>query len=175
MVQLSKIIGFDSRLMFRIVADTELYKEFIPFCTFSDKRVLGPTRFKSTLTLQAPLAFSYESTCLLLRNKIIAESRDQAIFSSLTTTWIFRHLHPGLSEIDVTIDYTLTNSLYAPIATVLVPSLTHTYVSAFRKRAIQLHGTPTTPQSLLLTKGLSSLERTRLMDFDKLYRSQSQG
>lgn len=75
----------------------------------------------------------------------------------------------------MTIDYTLTNSLYSPIASVLVPSLTHTYVSAFRKRAIQLHGAPTTPQSLLLTKGLSGLERTRLMEYDKVYRSQSQG
>jgi len=174
MVNLSKIIGFDSRLMFKIVADTDKYSEFIPFCSFSDKRPLTPTCFKSTLSLQSPLSFSYESTVRLLRNKILAESKNQAIFSTLTTTWLFKHLHEGISEIDVTIEYTLTNGIYAPIASVLVPSLTHTYVSAFRKRAMALHGQPTTPQMLLRTAKLSPLERVRLEGYDRLYKSQSQ-
>ena len=160
--------------MYNIVSDTQKYSQFIPFCTSSDKRLLTSSTFKSTLTLKAPIEFTYESIVTLFPSKISALCLEQALFKSLKTTWTFKPLYKNLSRIQIDLDYELSFGVYSPIAKLIVPSLSSTYINAFMKRAQALHGNPTTPNQIINLEGsnLTDLERRNLMVYATLYKSQ---
>lgn len=132
----SEIIRAKKSTIYAVVANVNNYKFFVPFCSNSIMEKIENGTSKGTLEVKlGPLSQKWESLVILSDNEILAKNSTTFPLEFLNTRWSFRERKNGLTEVKVTIDYELSNSLNQFIPDDLIPNFSHQFVAAFKSEA----------------------------------------
>lgn len=144
-----KLIGYSRKQLFDVVAAVEDYHLFVPACRKSEVHKRTENFVKARLEIGfPPLLESYISNVQLDRPKLITASCVEGhLFRHLETRWKFnlppqQYSSDQICLIDFHVSFEFKSVLYARLATPIFDEMVKLNVSAFLKRAQQLHGPP---------------------------------
>lgn len=148
----SKILAHPSDTLFRVVADVDSYKQFVPYC--QDSRVLGPADDKSVHAVLADLTVgfgrfseTYTSKVTVVGGEkgkggsVVAEAvQPNPVFSFLSTKWTFHPMKEGKETlVEFSLVYAFRNPVYGAVAGNVFEQMSGQMIDAFETRANKLH------------------------------------
>ncbi|XP_070530473.1 coenzyme Q-binding protein COQ10 homolog B, mitochondrial isoform X2 [Cardiocondyla obscurior] len=142
-----KLVGFSMEKMYRVVADVENYKRFIPFCKKSEVTLKTEDFQKANLVIGfPPIQESYTSKITTAYPRIVkAECRDGKLFDHLDTLWLFR---PGLKNnsetciIDFSLSFEFKSAIYSQLSNLFFNEVVRQMENAFIQEATRRYGKP---------------------------------
>ncbi|KAK1224387.1 hypothetical protein PQX77_012683 [Marasmius sp. AFHP31] len=158
-----KVLPYNAKQLFDVVANVSLYPKFIPFCT--ECRVLSlsnptvekgvPYKMEAELTagfLSFQESYVSEVTCVPYESVQAVAKSSTPLFTSLSTTWRFQPVaspripqnpsHGGNAETLVTLDlaYAFSNPIHAAVSSTFFSQVSKQMVNAFENRCAEVYG-----------------------------------
>lgn len=135
-------LPFAPELLFDLVADVARYPEFLPWCVATRVRKGGTDEgFEADMTIGFKVfRESFLSRIKLDRPNRIDVNYVYGPFKYLTNKWIFEPQPNGHCIIDFHVDFEFRSHLLERLIGSVFTEAVHRMVSAFEKRAYDLHG-----------------------------------
>ena len=126
--------------MYRLVADVNAYKEFLPYCTGAQVEPLGENKIKARVDFQhLGIKLSFTTLNRYTPYELIDMQLVEGPFDDLKGYWVFKPLGEGGCEIDLDIEFQVTNSVTGAAIQKLFELVSSKLVQAFVQRANDLH------------------------------------
>ncbi|EOD15881.1 protein COQ10 B, mitochondrial precursor, partial [Emiliania huxleyi CCMP1516] len=141
-----EVVGWAPEILFDIVADVELYSEFVPLCSASRiVRRHGPDRFDAVLGIgYLGLSEEYTSRVTLSRGTspaiVVAEALDARLFTRMRSEWTFSPASAGGCRLALRVDMQLRAHSHDQLLRSVMGTFAEQQVFAFRRRCAELHG-----------------------------------
>ncbi len=141
-----KILPYSAQQMYDLVADVASYPKFLPWTAAA--RIRSRTPFAGGEVMEADLVISFKVfrerfgsrvTLMPDAKKIDTEYLDGP-FRHMKSTWAFRDLPQGGSEIEFFVDFEFKNAILQGIIGLVFNEAMLRVVRAFERRAADLYG-----------------------------------
>ncbi len=156
-----RVVPFQPRQLFDLVADVPRYPEFLPWCFAGRiRRREGPNVEIAELAIGfGPFHEKFVSRVELSpddpEGARIVTTGIEGPFRLLKSRWIFRP-HPEGTQIDFELEFDFRSILLQKTVQLLFAEAVRRMVSAFEARAAQLYGKPGTSEEIRAPKSPSS-------------------
>ncbi len=137
----SAIVEHSAAAVYSLVDDIESYPEFLPWCR--DAKVLErePGRTVATLTVGVRgIRQSFTTENANRPGEGIDLRLVEGPFRSFSAVWRFTPLDEHAARIEFSMEYAFSNRVLAKVLAPLFDRIADTMVTAFSRRADQLHG-----------------------------------
>ncbi|CAG0887724.1 unnamed protein product, partial [Darwinula stevensoni] len=140
-----RLLGYSMEQMFRVVAEIEHYKNFVPWCTQSDVVARRPGHITARMQVGfPPLSESYTSSITLTPpNLVRSECTDGWLFNYLIALWKFSpgmKTNPQTCTLDFSVAFEFRSALHSHFAQVFFNEVVRQNVNAFLKEARRRYG-----------------------------------
>ncbi|CAK8691694.1 unnamed protein product [Clavelina lepadiformis] len=137
-----KCVAVPMDVMYKVVADVDSYKHFIPWCTESIVTSRSDKSARAKLTVGfGPIQEHYVSTLVFNKPQYVkAISSEGRLFHLMDCTWRFTPgPSPSMCFINFDVIFEFRSRMYTKLANMFFNEVVKKMVSAFEKRAIQEH------------------------------------
>ena len=139
-------LPYTAQQMYDLVADVDSYPQFLPWN--SAARIRSRTPIQGGELMEADLVISFKvfrerfgsRVKLFPQAKRIETEYLDGPFKHMRSTWGFKDLPGGGSEVDFFVDFEFRNAILQGIIGVVFNEAMHRIVRAFEKRAAALYG-----------------------------------
>ncbi|MDP4033459.1 MAG: type II toxin-antitoxin system RatA family toxin [Pseudorhodobacter sp.] len=142
----TRVLPYTAAQMYDLVADVENYPQFLPWTAAARIRSRQPVAGGEEMVVDLVVAFKVfrerwgsRVTLLPEAGKINTEYLDGP-FRYLRSTWSFRDLPSGGSEVEFFVDFEFRNAILRGIIGMVFNEAMQRVVRAFERRAAALHG-----------------------------------
>lgn len=142
----TKRLPYTAQQMYDLVADVSRYPEFLPWNAAARIRSRRPVAGGELLEADLVISFKvfrerFGSRVTLLpgEKRILTEYLDGP-FKHMQSTWAFRDLADGGSEVEFFVDFEFRNAILQGIIGLVFNDAMQRVVRAFERRAAELHG-----------------------------------
>jgi coenzyme Q-binding protein COQ10 len=142
----TKRLPYTAQQMYDLVADVARYPEFLPWNAAARIRSRRPIEGGELLEADLVISFKvfrekFGSRVTLLpgEKRILTEYLDGP-FKHMQSTWAFRDLAEGGSEVEFFVDFEFRNAILQGIIGLVFNDAMQRVVRAFERRAAELHG-----------------------------------
>jgi coenzyme Q-binding protein COQ10 len=141
-----KRLPWTAEQMFALVADIERYPQFLPWCAAARIRRRLPV--EGGEQVDADLVISFRVFRETFGSRVILRPAERRIetayldgpFRHMASTWSFRPLPEGGSEVEFDVDFEFRNAILQGIIGLVFNDAMQRIVRAFERRAAELHG-----------------------------------
>ncbi|MDX8414068.1 MAG: type II toxin-antitoxin system RatA family toxin [Mariprofundales bacterium] len=133
-------IACSAATMYGLVVDITAYPQFLPWV--AESRILQQTVDTITAELTAELAgmrYRFSTVDRLLPDQLVEIRLQEGPFKFLESVWSFDALDDNRCKVRFSIEFAFKNMMLDVVASPLFSTACRTMVSAFEKRALQLH------------------------------------
>jgi len=139
----SALLPYSAGKMYDIVADIEVYPDFLYWCSAADIVSQQPDEIVARLKIE----YSKLNILFTTRNqntpgKSIRLSLVEGPFADLSGEWRFEALTPEACKVSIEMDFVFENSLSRRVLSGVFKKTIGMQLDAFQKRAVQLYGKP---------------------------------
>jgi|GEM_PF-3884041 ribosome-associated toxin RatA of RatAB toxin-antitoxin module len=139
-IEKSIVTPFTQKELFEIIANVELYSQFIPGCNESSLKIINELDAVGTLHIDR-MGISYNFSTLNTHYKyekiILNLVKPNDVLSDLTGEWIFNKISDSSTEIIFKLQYNMYG-VYKFALPLLVNGLADSMLSAFSQRAYEI-------------------------------------
>lgn len=134
----TKTLPYSQEDLFRVIADIDAYRSFVPFCTLSQttKTAHG---FPSEANLRVGFKGFEEtfvsSVACRPHSSVMADASGKTPFTLLTVKWELGSQHARETQVRLEIGFQFDNPMYAGLGGAFAPKLAPLMMDAFEKRA----------------------------------------
>ena len=140
-VQRSALLPYSAAQMFNLVNDVDSYPEFVPWCVKCEVHSDSENEKQATMKFAKHGINASVTTCNELdADKKITMHLLKGPFKRLVGTWIFKELDEHSCRVELDLQFSFSNRLYAVTLGPIFNQVANKLVSAFTKRAQQLYG-----------------------------------
>ncbi len=140
-VKRSALLPYSAEQMFKLVNDTDSYPEFIPWCVKCEVLNESESQKQATMSFAKSGIHSSVTTCNELdTNKSITMRLQEGPFKHLVGTWMFHEIDENSCKVELDMQFTFSNRLYALTLGPIFNQVANKLVSAFTERAQKLYG-----------------------------------
>ncbi|MBT8112067.1 MAG: type II toxin-antitoxin system RatA family toxin [Gammaproteobacteria bacterium] len=140
-VQRSALLPYSAAQMFNLVNDVDSYPEFIPWCVKCEVHSDSENEKQATMKFAKHGINASVTTCNELdADKKITMHLLKGPFKRLVGTWIFKELDEHSCRVELDLQFSFSNRLYAVTLGPIFNQVANKLVSAFTERAQQLYG-----------------------------------
>ncbi len=139
-VQRSALLPYSAAQMFNLVNDVDSYPEFVPWCVKCEVHSDSEIEKKATMKFAKHGINASVTTCNELDvDKKITMHLLKGPFKRLVGTWIFKELDEHTCRVELDLQFSFSNRLYAVTLGPIFSQVANKLVSAFTERAQQLY------------------------------------
>ncbi len=140
-VQRSALLPYTTEQMFNLVNDIDSYPEFVPWCVKCEVHSENEKEKQATMSFAKRGINASVTTCNELHtNKRITMRLQEGPFKHLVGEWIFRELDEGSCKVELDMQFSFSNRIYALTLGPIFNQVANKLVSAFTERAQNLYG-----------------------------------
>lgn len=140
-VQRSALLPYSAAQMFKLVNDVDSYPEFIPWCVQCDVHSASENEKQATMSFAKRGINASVTTCNELdTDKKITIRLIKGPFKHLVGAWVFNELDEHSCKVELDMQYSFSNRLYALTLGPIFNQVANKLVSAFTERAQQIYG-----------------------------------
>ena len=140
-VQRSALLPYSAAQMFRLVNDVATYPEFVPWCVKTSVHRESAEEKEATMSFAKRGIHASVTTCNELEeDKQIVMRLVKGPFKHLIGTWRFQKLDENSCKVELDMEFSFSNRLYAVTLGPVFNQVANKLVSAFTERANQLYG-----------------------------------
>ncbi len=140
-VQRSALLPYSAAQMFNLVNDVDSYPEFVPWCVKCEVHSDNENEKQATMKFAKHGINASVTTCNELdADKKITMHLLKGPFKRLVGTWIFQELDEHSCRVELDLQFSFSNRLYAVTLGPIFNQVANKLVSAFTERAQQLYG-----------------------------------
>lgn len=140
-VQRSALLPYSAAQMFNLVNDVDSYPEFIPWCVQCEVHNDSETEKQATMKFaKRGINASVTTRNELETDKKITMRLLKGPFKRLVGTWIFKELDEHSCKVELDMQFSFSNRLYAVTLGPIFNQVANKLVSAFTERAQSIYG-----------------------------------
>ncbi|QMU61266.1 MAG: ubiquinone-binding protein [Gammaproteobacteria bacterium] len=140
-VQRSALLPYSAAQIFKLVNDVDSYPEFVPWCVQCTVHSDSGNEKQATMSFAKRGINASVTTCNELEiDKKITMRLLKGPFKHLVGTWVFYELDKHSCKVELDMQYSFSNRLYALTFGPIFNQVANKLVSAFTERAQQLYG-----------------------------------
>ena len=140
-VEKSVLIGHSAAKMYALVADVEVYPQFLPWCSGTEVRLLDAHKAVATLHVNYHgLRLHFTTENQMDQGALIDMKLVNGPFKHLDGFWRFVPLAEDACKIEFRLSYELSGKLVEKLAGPVFNHIANTFVEVFVKRAVTLYG-----------------------------------
>ncbi len=140
-VQRSALLPYSAEQMYKLVNDIDSYPEFVPWCVKCEVHSENEKEKQATMSFAKRGINASVTTCNELdTNKSITMRLQEGPFKHLVGAWVFRELDENSCKVELDMQFSFSNRLYALSLGPIFNQVANKLVSAFTERALDLYG-----------------------------------
>ncbi|ORY81489.1 cyclase/dehydrase, partial [Protomyces lactucae-debilis] len=133
----NRTLPYTQAALFKVIADIDAYKHFVPFCT--DSHVTQHTNDSTPLPTQADLkvGFKQYQESFTSRVHCVPDTSVQAVasqhplFKKLVAAWRLSRVGEDACKVQLEVEYQFVNPLYGAVSAAVVPKVAGQVLEAF--------------------------------------------